>query len=299
MRAELTEVAEHVYAYVQPDGSWYVNNAGFVVGRSSVVAIDASSTQRRTQALRDRIAAVTPLRVSVLVNTHSHGDHTYGNSFMGAATIVGHERCREELSGTGLLGDTGVWDPVEWGALRVAPPTITFRDRLRLWSDDRPIEVIHVGGPAHTTGDSLVWLPEQRVLFCGDLLFSGGTPFVLTGSVAGAIDVLTRVVAPIPAEVIVAGHGPLCGVGLIEEQVGYLRFVLDTARAGLDAGLTPLALARRTDLGRYASWLDPERIVGNLHRAYHDLDPAAADVDVWAALRDMVAFNGGPLTCHA
>jgi cyclase len=129
---------------------------------------------------------------------------------------------------------------------------ITSRDGLRLWSDDRPVDVTHVGGPAHTTNDSLVWLPEQRVLFCGDLLFNGGTPFVLMGSVRGAIEVLTEVVAPIPAEVIVPGHGAPCDAGLIDDVVGYLRFVLDAARAGLDAGLTPLELARETELGQYA-----------------------------------------------
>jgi len=78
---------------------------------------------------------------------------------------------------------------------------------VRLWSDDRPLEVSYTGRAAHTTNDCLVWLPEQEVLFCGDLLFNGGTPFLLMGSVRGAADVLRKVVAPIPAAVIVAGHG--------------------------------------------------------------------------------------------
>jgi cyclase len=297
--AKLAEVGDGVFAYIQPDGSWYINNTGFVVGDSTVVAIDACSTERRTRALREQIGAVTSAPVSVLVNTHHHSDHTNGNSFMGAATIVGHENCRDELIKTGLRGDYGVWDPVDWGNVTVTPPTITFRDSLRLWSDDRPIDVTHVGVPAHTTGDSLVWLPEQRVLFCGDLLFNGGTPFALQGSVRGTIDVLTQVVAPVPAEVIVPGHGAPCDAGLIDDVVGYLRFVLDLARAGLDAGLTPLELARDTDLGDYAGWLDSERIVANLHRAYHDLDPSAPNLDTMTALHDMVEFNGGPLSCYA
>jgi glyoxylase-like metal-dependent hydrolase (beta-lactamase superfamily II) len=50
--------------------------------------------------------------------------------------------------------------------------THTFADRLTLWSADKPIEVSYVGQPAHTSNDSLVWLPEQEVLFCGDLLFN-------------------------------------------------------------------------------------------------------------------------------
>jgi cyclase len=81
---------------------------------------------------------------------------------------------------------------------------------------------------------------------------------------------------------------------------GYLEFVLATAAKGIDAGLSPLDLARQVDLGEYAEWLDSERIVGNLHRAYADLGAARPDVDVVAALGDMVEYNHGqPLSCFA
>jgi cyclase len=298
--AELVEVADRVFAYVQPDGSWYINNTGFVVGESSIVSIDSCSTERRTREYRERIASISPAPVTMLVNTHHHGDHTYGNSQFGTATIIAHDNCRTEVIDTGLLGNTGIWDPVDWGELTLTPPTLTFADRVRLWSDDRPIEVSYVGQPAHTNNDSLVWLPEQGVLFCGDLLFNGGTPFLLMGSVRGAIDVLREVVAPIPARIIVPGHGPPCDRDLIDTIVGYLEFVLAAAGRGRNAGLSPLETARGTDLGDYADWLDSERIVGNLHRAYVDLDPTQGAVDVRRALTDMVAFNGGrPLSCYA
>jgi len=73
-------------------------------------------------------------------------------------------------------------------------------------------------------------------------------------------------------------------------------------RAGHDAGLSPLDTARELDLGQYADLLDSERIVGNLHRAYAELDgePLGARIDVAAALTDMVTYNGGrPLSCLA
>ena len=292
-------MGDGVFAYVQPDGSWYINNTGFVVGRSSVISIDACSTERRTRDYLDRIASVSPAPVTMVVNTHHHGDHTNGNSLFGTATIIGHENCRAAMIATGMLGNTGIWEPVDWGEVTLAPPALTFADRVRLWSDDRPLEVSYVGQPAHTTGDSLVWLPEQEVLFCGDVLVNGSTPFLLMGSVRGAIDVLTNVVAPIPARTIVPGHGAPCDHRLIGTITGYLEFVLAMAEKGIRAGLSPLELGRQTDLGDYASWLDNERIVGNLHRAYADLG-AAADVDVIAALTDMVAYNNGkPLSCYA
>jgi len=306
---ELIEVADGVFAYVQPDGSWYINNTGFVVGPSSVISIDGCSTERRTRAYLDRIATVSPAPVSMLINTHHHGDHTYGNSLFGTATIIAQEKCRDEMIAFGSPGNTGIWEPVDWGNVTLAPPTLTFADRVRLWSGDRPLEVSYVGQAAHTSNDSLVWLPEQEVLFCGDLLFNGGTPFLLMGSLRGAIDVLTNVVAPIPARVIVPGHGAPCDHRLIGTVVGYLEFVLAIAQRGIDAGLSPLETARQTDLGEYDGWLDRERIVGNLHRAYADLGAAGgadgssaegSSVDVIAALTDMIAYNGGqPLSCYA
>ena len=92
------EVAEDVFAYIQPDGSWWLNNTGFIVGDDNVVAIDATSTERRTRALLDAIRVVTTTPVRTLVNTHHHGDHTNGNCLFGDATVVGHRNCR-----TGVL----------------------------------------------------------------------------------------------------------------------------------------------------------------------------------------------------
>jgi cyclase len=125
---------------------------------------------------------------------------------------------------------------------------------------------------------------------------------LLWGSVSGAVEVLELVVWPLGAQTIIAGHGPVCGPEVIDEVLGYLRFVQDVARRGKDAGLSPLEAARETDLGPYAGLLDAERIAGNLHRAYAELDGSApgAPIDTGAALMDMVAYNGGkPLTCHA
>jgi cyclase len=96
----LGEVSEDVYAYLQPDGSWFLNNTGFLVSQGAgagVISVDATSTERRTRAYLDAIAAVTAEPVRTLVNTHHHGDHTHGNYLVSGATIVGHERCREAI----------------------------------------------------------------------------------------------------------------------------------------------------------------------------------------------------------
>ncbi len=295
------EVSDGIFAYVQPDGSWWINNTGFLVGSRGVVSVDACATERRTRAYREAIAAVTDRPVRTLVNTHHHGDHTFGNYLFPGATIVGHDNIRGPLRAWGMPRDAPIWTPVDWGHVELDPPFLTFSDSVTVWVDDLRCELSHVGTPAHTTNDSWLWVPERRVLFSGDVLFNGGTPFLLQGSIAGALETMDRLAA-LGAETIVPGHGPVCGPEVIDTVRGYLRFVTDAAHRGHEAGLTPLQLARDLDLGEYAALLDSERIVGNLHRAYFELDGGARGglIDLQAAIADMLAFNGGrPLTCHA
>lgn len=298
----LSEVAADVFAYVQPDGTWWINNTGLLVGPHAAVAVDTCATEARTRAFLAAAATATPRPVRTLVNTHHHGDHTHGNWLLRDATIVAHTATRTAMAEAGIWRDPPFWTPFDLGQVELEPPSLTFDDAVTLWVGDLRCEVRHVGGPAHTTNDSIVWIPDRGVLFAGDLLFSGGTPFVLMGSVLGSIRVLEQVLAPLQAQTVVAGHGPVCGPEVIDQVLGYLRFVRDLAQRGREAGLTPLTLAREADLGEYAGWHDAERIVGNLHRAYADLGGAVlgAPIDVVGALGDMVTYNGGrPLTCLA
>jgi cyclase len=302
-RPEVCEVSAGIYAYIQPDGTWWINNTGFLVGPQGVISIDSCSTQRRTQAYQDAIAAVTPAPVRTLINTHHHGDHTFGNCMFPTASIIGHERARAEAIAFGPPRELPFWDNPDWGDLTLDPPFVTFTDEITLHVGDLRAQVRYAGTAAHTTNDSIIWIPERSVLFCGDLIFNGGTPFLLMGSVAGAIDVLENVVRPLGARMIVPGHGPVFeGQEPINDTLDYLRFVLDVATRGHEAGATPLDAAQDTDLGRFEAWPDAERIVGNLHRAYAEFDgtPRGGPIDIAAALGDMVAYNGGaPLTCLA
>ena len=295
--AQTVEVADGIFAYIQPDGTWWRNNTGFVVGSRGVVSVDSCSTERRTKAYLDAIAMVTPRPVRTVVNTHHHGDHTFGNSLFPGATIVAREAAREAMKAWGPPGQAPFWTPIDWGDVELDLPFLTFSDRLDVWVDDLRCEVLSVGGAAHTTNDSIVWLPEQRVLYAGDLIFNGGTPFLLQGSVAGAIDVLENVIKPLRPEIIVAGHGPVADATSIDDTLAYLRFVQEQAVLGDEMGLSPLEAARRLDLGPFAALLDAERIVGNLHRAYAELRGATrgAGIDIELALTEMVEYHGGPL----
>lgn len=152
----LEEVSEDIWAYIQPDGTWWINNTGFAVGPRGVVAIDSCSTERRTRAFVDAIGSVTPAPVRTLINTHHHGDHTWGNALFDKATIVAHERTRTETIAFGPPRDLPFWDSPDRGDLPLDPPFLTFADRVTVHAGDLRAEVLHVGTAAHTTNDSLV-----------------------------------------------------------------------------------------------------------------------------------------------
>jgi cyclase len=298
--AALHEVRAGVYAWVQPDGTWWVNNAGAVVDDGEVFLVDTCATEARTRrflAAVDAVRGGSPIRMAV--NTHQHGDHTYGNSLLPAsAVLIGHEQMREGLRVDPIIdGCPPFWQPVpDWGAVWRRLPDITVHDRLTVHVGQRRIELLHPGGPAHTTGDLVAWLPEERVLFAGDLVFHGLTPLVFMGSVSGALRALEWMAGLEPAH-LVPGHGPLltaAQVGPVFNQLRrYYQLVLDTAEAGLARGWTPLQAARACDLGDFAGWADAERIVLNLHRAYADLQ--RTELDLVIALADAVAWRGAPM----
>ncbi|HWD73036.1 MAG TPA: MBL fold metallo-hydrolase [Actinomycetota bacterium] len=294
------EVSDGIYAYLQPAGQWGLNNPAFLVGSHAVTLIDTCFTQQRTQALLDAVRGISNRPIATLFNTHEHGDHTWGNFLLPeSTTIVGHERCRAGMLEAGLAAQA-IFPGVEWGDIVLRPPTVTFADRLTLWVDALRLEATYPG-PAHTTSDAILWVPERRVLFAGDLVFNGGTPFVLMGSVKGSLAAL-RQLKELGAETIVPGHGPVAGPGVLDEQIAYLRHVQAIAAGARPAGLSPLDAARETDLGPFARWHDPERIVGNLARAYVELAGAGpgAPIDVAGAIEAMVEYNGGrPLRCLA
>lgn len=296
MTPYLTEVAHDVFAYIQPDGSWYLNNCGVVGGG---LAIDTCATERRTRDFVETVRSATGRTPHVLLNTHHHGDHTNGNCLMPDATVIGHERCREEILAAGILrvDDLGLFEPVEWGELTPAPPTVTFTDRLDVWVGDLQVELHHLTDEAHTTNDVVAWIPERKVLFTGDLVLNGGTPFVLMGSVAGSLAALDKL-AGFDAETLVPGHGAPGTRDLLKTPREYLLFVQDLAAKAHAAGLSPLEAAREADLSPFAQLAEGERLAGNLHRAYTEL--GGPPVDLLAAFGDMIQLNGGrPLRCRA
>ncbi len=300
---DVVEVSEGIFAYIQHDGSWCLNNPAFINAGGQVVAVDACATERRTRAFQGEIARLSPNPVRTLINTHSHFDHTYGNYLFEDAMIIGHRRCREDV-----IADAPelpqrirqMFVGVEWGEYQESAPSVVFEDAMTLHAGGLELQLIYVS-PAHTNTDVVVWIPERGVLIAGDIVFNQGTPFALMGSVSGWIDTLDRL-RELPIETVIPGHGPVADASVFDDVEAYLRFVNETAQAAIEAKVDPLSAARDVDLGRFAEWTDTERIVGNLHRAMNELQgtPRGGEIDMVAAFGQMLEYNGGqPLHCMA
>ncbi|MFE3600866.1 MBL fold metallo-hydrolase [Streptomyces sp. NPDC059142] len=293
-------LAPGVHAYVQPDGGWCLNNAGFISDGGATLLVDTTATERRARLLREAILLAGAELPRTIVTTHHHGDHTYGNQvFLPEATVVGHEACRSEQLSAGHQLHL-IWPRTDFGDIGIIAPSVTYTDRLTLYVGDTEVRVIHPG-VAHTLGDSIVHLPDHGVVFTGDLVFQGGTPFVPMGSLRGSLRALD-VLRSLDASVVVPGHGPLTDPTAYDATERYLRYVTELAGTSHAQGLTPLEAARRADLGEFAELRESERLVANLHRAYTELagEPEGSPLDLFTVVADMTTMNDGvPMACHA
>ncbi|MDZ4278072.1 MAG: MBL fold metallo-hydrolase, partial [Dehalococcoidia bacterium] len=132
----------------------------------------------------------------------------------------------------------------------------------------RAVRLLHFG-TAHTIGDALVLLPDERLLFAGDVAFHYVTPLAFEGHVGGWLKVCDEIAA-LDVDTIVPGHGPVGGKAELREMRGYLDSVRRQARAAFDAGRSQEEAARGIDLGDYASWAEPERLPLNVGRLYQE-----------------------------
>jgi glyoxylase-like metal-dependent hydrolase (beta-lactamase superfamily II) len=298
---KLHRIAEDVYACLQPDRGLGWSNSG-LVARDGGLVVDTFWDLARTRRLIEEYGRVLKQPARRVVNTHHNGDHCWGNQLFAGAEIIGHRLCaaafgkeRPEVM-QALRDSDGFGDPslaafakalrdYDFTGIELTPPTTLIEDRLDL--DAIPARLVYVG-PAHTIGDVIVHLPEQRVVFAGDILFRLCTPIGWEGTFAKWIEALDYVIALAP-EIVVPGHGPLCGVEGPREMKAYLLYVRGEAERFFAAELSPLEAAKRIDLGPYAGWTEPWRLVFSVERAYRELrgEPPDAPVDVGAIAREM------------
>jgi len=287
----LHEVADGVFAYLQPDGGWGWSNAGLFATRDSSLLVDTLFDQVLTRQMLDAMEPVTATRpIDTVVNTHANGDHCYGNGLLEGAEIVTTEAAAREMGAVPpsalvalLQADL---DPVtaeyiqeafggfEFKGITIPEPTQTFSGRLELKLGDHPVHLEQVG-PAHTAGDLIVHLPDESTVFTGDILFVNGTPIVWDGPIANWVAACDRILE-LGCDVIVPGHGPLTDAGGVLAVRDYLTWLEDACRSrhkeGLAAADTISDLATSEEFAPYREWGEWERLAVNVRAAYREID---------------------------
>ena len=285
----LHDLGNSIYAYLQPDGTWGWSNAGILVDGEASLLIDTLYDLKLTQQMLDTMRKSIPAaaHIDMVVNTHANGDHCYGNELVADAQIIASARTAQEmiegvkpqlmaavLKQAPQLGQLGeymsrIFGSFDFDNITLTPPKTTFEGELSLTVGEKAVHLIEVG-PAHTRGDTMVYIPGDRVVFTGDILFIGGHPIIWAGPTSNWLRACDRILA-MDVETIVPGHGPITDKRGVVEVKGYFEYIFEEARKRYEAGMPALEAAMDIPLDRYATWTDGERIAVNVASIYREL----------------------------
>lgn len=210
----IVELGQGAYAVLGDtgQGSEGRSNSGFVVTHAGVIVIDALASPAQAKALRRTIRTVTPLPIRWLILTHHHPDHTFGAIVFKrlGAKVIAHPDRRTLASEDGDDAMVSAWTGViglreMQGFAFADTPNVPITRDTTLVLSGRRLDM-EVPGTAHTPGDLVVWLPDARVLYAGDLLIEDGVAMVVDGSSGGLLAALDRIEALKPSRAM-PGHG--------------------------------------------------------------------------------------------
>jgi glyoxylase-like metal-dependent hydrolase (beta-lactamase superfamily II) len=274
------EVATNTWAFMQPNGGLGESNAGLIHDGEHVMFVDSLWDVKLTRAMLESARQIVDVAPELLFNTHSDGDHVWGNELFTGARIVSTttaeslmtldppKEMRAMQRGGKLLGAIGSvplpfvgtrdygnlprlplkemggeMAPFDWSDINLTLPTETFDGELTVHVGSREVKLIEVG-PAHTMGDAVAWVPDAKVCFAADILFIGGTPIMWAGPIASWQKALDRI-SELGAEVFVPGHGPVCTQTEVDLLRDYFAWVAAEALPQLARGIAPVKAASK------------------------------------------------------
>jgi glyoxylase-like metal-dependent hydrolase (beta-lactamase superfamily II) len=200
---------------------------------NGVVLVD-TKLANNGQGLLDQIRSVTDKPVAMIVNTHTHGDHTGSNMFFPASVqVVTHENTRANMEKMPVYQEA---------ANKVGMPDRTFKDRLTLLSGNDSIDLYHFG-PAHTNGDAFVVFRNHRVLHAGDVFANTAQPFIDRANGGSGVaygETIGKAAAAIKnVDTVITGHTDVKKWQDFVDYGEFNRLLLQHARASLKAGKSP------------------------------------------------------------
>lgn len=298
-------LTEHCHAWLVPDGTWGWSNAGLVTGDGQSLLVDTLFDVPMTREMLTGLRPITetaPIRT--VVNTHANGDHWFGNELVADAEIIASTSTAEEMAANGpdlilgLLNQSGavgqfaqhIFEPFDFTSITPTRATRTFEKELQLDIGGTEVHLYDLG-PAHTAGDSVIYVPTEKVLYTGDLLFIGGTPISWAGPLSNWV-AACQFMLDLDVDFIVPGHGPVTDKSGVQDVMDYLTFVEKEATARHIAGMSPEDAMRDINLGRFAELDERGRLAQNVLAVYYELDPSLERQDTLEVFRRIAELEG-------
>lgn len=229
---KLEKISDRIFQILGGRGA----NGGVYVGSDGVLVIDAKMTQESVEQTIKEIEKNTDKPIKYLVNTHSDGDHITGNKFFPkAVTFVAHENCRKELFHPRRNGDLS-----EWNNLQLAPflPSLTYRSKMEIYLGSEKVELWYFG-VGHTTGDTVVYFPEEKIAFLGDQIFMGRPQLIHSykgGNSFEHVKTLTKMLETLEAERFCSGHSDPIDRSAVKLHIEKMKKIQEKIKSLIEEG---------------------------------------------------------------
>jgi cyclase len=268
--AKTVEVFPNVFTIVHGEG--INSNTTFIITKEGVIVVDTRVTPKEARMVMAEIRKRTELPILYTINTHYHGDHTFGNQvFSESKAIIAHENVRRALKGDSGRDHLEFFKTLKIPGLdevTVTLPNMVFEKRMEVYAGEYHLQLIHRRG--HTNGDLFIFLPRLKAVIAGDLIFNGQFPYMGDGYVDEWIEALDYIENQ-DIELVIPGHGNVGGKTIIIAMKHYLLnlkgLVTEQIKEGKSLKETQDAL-RPVLLEKYKTWKKPKWIDGNIERAY-------------------------------
>jgi len=231
----LVRVSEHVYSYLDIQNASPANsygaNAGIIIGEDGIAVVDTLISAKEAKRFLGDIRMITDKPIKYVINTHYHLDHSFGNSVFAdlGASIIAHANCDEAMR---EKGETALANAEKYGltqedlaGTKIAYPDITFTDRYQLNLGSMEVELIY-NGPSHSKGSIIAYVPQEKTVFTGDILFTDFHPYMGDDDIVGWLKNL-NFLAALDADNFIPGHGRLSTKKDVADMKSYIT-IFDT-----------------------------------------------------------------------
>ena len=273
--AKTIKVLENVYTITAGDG--VDSNTTFIITKEGVIVIDTRPTPTEARKVLAEIRKLTALPIVYTINTHYHGDHTFGNQiFKNSKTIIAHKNVRSKLVESGqehlslfkTFGLPGI-DEVE-----ITPPNIIYEKEMEVWLGGYRLQLLH-HGKGHTDGDTIIYIDQLRTVITGDLVFNKKIPYMADSYIDDWIGSL-KYIELLKNETVIPGHGPIGERTTIIAMKHYLMNLKELVLAQLKDNKTLKETQEIVEpilRKKYKDWKQLDWIKGNIERAWLEYSP--------------------------